>query len=94
MFALGTDSGSYHRCTSTFNWLNYFRTSLLPGRLNLLRLNIGWDGKNWGGFEAQGGIFESSLDITSWSSNRLDVFGLGIDNAAFHKVWDGSKVHT
>ena len=27
--------------------------------------------------------------VASWGSNRLDIFGLGLDNQMFHKAWDG-----
>lgn len=26
--------------------------------------------------------------VASWGSNRLDIFGRGLDQAAFHKAWD------
>jgi hypothetical protein len=29
--------------------------------------------------------------VVSWASNRLDIFGLGVDNDMFHKWWDGSN---
>jgi hypothetical protein len=25
----------------------------------------------------------------SWAANRLDIFGIGTDGAAYHKYWDG-----
>ena len=28
--------------------------------------------------------------VAAWSSNRLDIFGLGTDWAMYHKAWDGS----
>jgi hypothetical protein len=27
----------------------------------------------------------------SWAANRLDIFGLGTDEAMYHKAWDGSS---
>jgi hypothetical protein len=33
----------------------------------------------------------SSFSSVAWSSNRLDVFALGTDNACYHKWWDGSQ---
>ncbi len=27
--------------------------------------------------------------VTSWGNNRLDIFGLGMDGAMYHKAWDG-----
>jgi hypothetical protein len=26
----------------------------------------------------------------SWAPNRLDIFGLGTDNAVWHRWWDGA----
>ena len=28
--------------------------------------------------------------VVAWGPNRLDVFGLGTDNAMYHKAWMGS----
>jgi hypothetical protein len=28
--------------------------------------------------------------MVSWGSNRLDIFGVGGDRAAYHKAWTGS----
>ncbi len=28
--------------------------------------------------------------IASWGQNRLDIFGLGLDGAMYHKAWDGT----
>lgn len=36
-----------------------------------------------------GGTFTSSLDVSSWGSNRLDVFGRGLENSLWHKYWFG-----
>lgn len=27
---------------------------------------------------------------TAWGTNRLDIFGLGTDDAMYHKAWDGT----
>lgn len=32
----------------------------------------------------------SSAGVTTWSANRLDIFGVGTDNAMYHKAWTGS----
>jgi Repeat of unknown function (DUF346) len=29
--------------------------------------------------------------VVSWAPNRLDIFGLGVDNDMFHKWWDGTN---
>ena len=29
--------------------------------------------------------------VTSWGSDRIDIFGLGTNNAMFHKSWDGNS---
>ncbi|MFI0910505.1 matrixin family metalloprotease [Streptomyces abikoensis] len=28
--------------------------------------------------------------VVSWGENRLDIFGLGLDSAMWHKAWDGT----
>ncbi len=33
---------------------------------------------------------ESSAPVVAWAENRLDVFGLGMDSALWHKWWDGT----
>ena len=36
-------------------------------------------------------VRQSSAEwVTSWSGNRLDIFGLGTDGAMYHKAWDGT----
>jgi hypothetical protein len=35
------------------------------------------------------GNFASDTAVTSWSANRLDVFGVGLDFAIYHKAWNG-----
>ena len=59
-----------------------------------------WDGSGWkpseNDWENLGGklTWSYALAVTSWASNRLDVFGVGPDgedqNALWHKYWDGS----
>jgi hypothetical protein len=52
-----------------------------------------WNGA-WGpsqtDWEALGGTFNSPPVVVSWGENRLDIFGLGTDNQAYHKAWTGS----
>ena len=43
------------------------------------------------GFENLGGIFTSPVTSVSQGSNRLDLFGLGTNSAAFHKSYNGVK---
>lgn len=31
-----------------------------------------------------------AVSAVSWGSNRLDIFGLGTDNAMYHNWWDAS----
>ena len=33
-----------------------------------------------------------AVSAVSWGSNRLDIFGLGTDNAMYHNWWDASGV--
>jgi hypothetical protein len=35
-------------------------------------------------------MIRNAIAVTSWGSNRLDIFGLGTDNQMYHKAWDGS----
>src|SRR5882757_9688722 len=30
------------------------------------------------------------ISCVAWSPNRMDLFGLGMDSQAFHKVWNGT----
>ena len=32
----------------------------------------------------------NSVAAVSWGANRLDIFGIGLDNAMYHRAWDGS----
>ena len=55
-----------------------------------------WDGSKWGpsllDWEPLGGVFiDSAPAVVSWGPDRLDIFGLGLDQDMFHKSWDGSK---
>ena len=54
-----------------------------------------WDGTNWGpsrtDWEWLGGTFNSPPAAVSWGPNRLDIFGVGVDNTMFHKWWDGTN---
>ncbi len=36
------------------------------------------------------GLYPYPPAVVAWSTNRLDVFGLGTDWAIYHKAWDGS----
>ncbi len=31
----------------------------------------------------------SPIGVTSWGPDRIDVFGLGTDDAMYHQAWDG-----
>lgn len=44
----------------------------------------------WSHWEGLGGVLTSDPDVSSWGTNRLDVFVRGTDNAMWHKWWDGS----
>ncbi|WLV24537.1 hypothetical protein QR721_12975 [Aciduricibacillus chroicocephali] len=48
-------------------------------------------GRGWSRWEDLGGVLSSAPTVSSWSANRLDVFGRGTDNALYHKWWDGSR---
>jgi murein DD-endopeptidase MepM/ murein hydrolase activator NlpD len=42
-------------------------------------------------WESLGGVLNSGAEATSWGPNRLDVFAVGTDGAAYQKSWDGSR---
>lgn len=46
---------------------------------------------NWSNWEDLGGVLTSSPAVSSWQTNRLDVFGRGQNNALWHKWWDGVR---
>jgi hypothetical protein len=54
-----------------------------------------WDGSSWGpsqtDWEWLGGTFNSPPAVVSWAPNRLDIFGLGVNNEMLHKWRDGSS---
>jgi hypothetical protein len=55
-----------------------------------------WDGSQWSpsadGWESRGGQFQLiAPSVESWSANRLDVFGHGLDRSIWHQAWDGSR---
>ena len=54
--------------------------------------NIGLTGQgsNWSSFSRLGGSLTSAPAVTTWGTNRLDVFARGQDNALYHMVFDGS----
>jgi hypothetical protein len=44
----------------------------------------------WSGWEDLGGVILDGPGAASWTSNRLDVFVTGTDNAMHRKWWDGT----
>jgi hypothetical protein len=51
-----------------------------------------WNGQQWSaGWEPLGGVFNSPPTVVSWGANRLDIFGLGLDNQMYHKDWNGQQ---
>lgn len=52
-------------------------------------LNVRFDCTAWSSWEALGGNLTSVPAAVSWGGNRLDLFVRGIDNALWHKWWDG-----
>jgi hypothetical protein len=46
-------------------------------------------GSQWRTWESLGGVLSSGPDVCSWASGRLDVFARGMDNALWHKWFDG-----
>ena len=80
-------------------------SSWSEGRLDVFAVNSDgelirkwWDGANWLGFENLGAPSSSlgpglALDpsAVSWGFNRIDVFGVGQDDALQHRWWNGSS---
>ena len=48
-------------------------------------------GQGWANWESLGGTLVGAPTVSSWSANRLDVFGRGTDNALYHIWWDGTR---
>jgi peptidoglycan hydrolase-like protein with peptidoglycan-binding domain len=48
-------------------------------------------GRRWYGWESLGGGLNSDPAVSSWAANRLDCFVRGMDNAMWHKWWNGSS---
>ena len=48
----------------------------------------GWDGLSWT-LDDPGGSFLGSPAVTSWPSNRLDIFALDGNNTLMHNSWKG-----
>ena len=49
-----------------------------------------WDGAHWTGWDSRGGIvldpiLGAPLSACSWSANRIDLFAIGTDSAAWHQ---------
>ena len=45
----------------------------------------------WRDWQRRGGILVQPPKVVSWGPNRLDVFGVGTDNALYHMAWNGSS---
>lgn len=37
-----------------------------------------------------GTVADATLSAVTWSSGRLDIFGLGVDDQMYHKSWEGN----
>jgi hypothetical protein len=64
------------------------------GRLmvDIVRYGIDHFGATWtAGWQDLGGAFKSVPAVASWGPNRLDVFGIDVNDAMYHKAWDGSN---
>jgi hypothetical protein len=70
----------------------------VPGTsLTLRRINVEAAAASLGGggpsatWQRLGGVITSDISCTSWSSNRIDCFARGTDNAMYHRWWNGSS---
>ncbi|MEV4316753.1 S8 family serine peptidase [Actinocrispum sp. NPDC049592] len=48
------------------------------------------DAQHWYGWDSPDGNLTSAPAVTSWGSNRLDVFAKGANNVLYHRAYDGS----
>ena len=46
-----------------------------------------WKGNEWWRWEGLGGYLTEDPAAVAWNDKRLDVFGRGGDNAAYHCYW-------
>src|SRR5207244_6107795 len=67
--------------------------------VNIDMFHVWWDlfrtgpdgthgGPSLADWDPLGGIFNSPPAAVSWGPNRLDIFGLGVNNEMLHKWWD------
>ncbi|KNG80329.1 hypothetical protein ANOM_011489 [Aspergillus nomiae NRRL 13137] len=49
-----------------------------------------WDGVRWENWETLGGKSLSSVTAVSRGRGRIDLFGIGVSNACYHKWWEGT----
>src|SRR5690606_25698360 len=73
------------------NVLDRVLTRVIEITLEIIREDTPSPGQGWQGWESLGGVLTSAPAVSSWQTNRLDVFGRGTDNALYHKWWDGSR---
>jgi hypothetical protein len=50
--------------------------------------HMDWNGAGFSGWENVGGSFKSAPGVASWGRHRLDVFGVGQNDAMWHMYWD------
>jgi hypothetical protein len=79
VFGVGTDNGAYHKA-----WQGQWRATDAAGR-GIFQGD--WNPKD--GWEPLGGRCTSPLAVASWGPDRLDIFGIGTDNAMYHRAWEG-----
>jgi PKD repeat protein len=68
------------------NQLDLFRL----GPDNTLRWQHSDDGSTWGDWQSLGGMLGSGPGAVSWGPDHMQVFARGVDEALWHRTYDGS----
>ncbi|HXQ80102.1 MAG TPA: hypothetical protein VN775_02230 [Opitutaceae bacterium] len=78
-------------------WDNTRLDIFVVGSADAALYHKAWNGVGWlpstSGWDRLGGQFmlRPSPCVASWGPSRLDVFGVGLDQAVYHKAWDGTQ---
>jgi hypothetical protein len=63
----------------------------MPSAGDVTPADTGEMGGTWTNWESLGGTCLSAPAVTSWGTNRLDIFSIGIDSQLYHKWWNGTQ---
>ncbi|KAJ6499817.1 hypothetical protein DFH09DRAFT_1289897 [Mycena vulgaris] len=89
--------GGQHRTSpSVVSW-GLDRIDIFTEGMDSVTYHKWWDGKQWGPsgptgpYESMGGILVGRPKAVCWGPNRIDLFGIGLNSALYHKWWDGTQ---